>query len=113
MRAVKRKKTFENGYTPNWSEELFIIDKQLDTSPVNYAIKDVKGKNIEGSFYEPELQKRSREVFIIEKVPKQNPNKKLAFVKWKDYDKMFNSWTKLSELEKLSINILIHHIQIY
>ena len=26
VRIVKKKKTFEKGYTPNWSEELFVID---------------------------------------------------------------------------------------
>ena len=55
------KKSFEKGYTPNWSEEIFVIDKLLDTSPVTYTIKDLKGENIQGSFYEPELQKRYSE----------------------------------------------------
>ena len=75
VRIVKKKKTFEKGYTPNWTEELFIIDKQLDASPVTYAIKDLKGENIEGSFYEPELQKSSQEVFRIERVLKQDTKK--------------------------------------
>ena len=53
VRIVKKKKTFEKGYTPNWSEEIFIITDQLNTSPVTYTIKDLKGENIEVSFYEP------------------------------------------------------------
>ena len=57
VRISRKKKTFEKGYTPNWFEELFVIYKQLDTSPVTYSIKDLKGENIKGSFYEPELQK--------------------------------------------------------
>ena len=40
----------------------------MDTSPVTYALKDLKGENIESSFYEPELQKSSQEVFRIEKL---------------------------------------------
>ena len=44
VRIVKKKKTFEKGYTPNWSEELFVIDKQLDTSPVTYSLKTLKEK---------------------------------------------------------------------
>ena len=78
VRISKRKRTFEKRYTPNWTEELFVIDKQLDTSPVTYRLKDLNGKNIEGSFYEPELQKSQQQVFRIEKV-KQDPVKKLAF----------------------------------
>ena len=27
VRISKKKRTFEKGYTPNWSEELFVIDK--------------------------------------------------------------------------------------
>ena len=101
VRIVKRKKTFEKGYTLNWSEELFIIDKQLDTSPVTYSIKDLKGENIEGSFYLPELQKSSQEVLRIDRVFKQDSKKKLDFVKWKGYDDRFNSWVKLSEIKDL------------
>ena len=48
---------------------------------MTYKLKDLKGENIEGSFYEPELQKSSQQVFTIEKVLKQDPVKKLAFVK--------------------------------
>ena len=101
VRISKKKKKKEKGYTPNQSEELFVIDKQLDTSPVTYSIKNLKGENIDGSFYKQELQKSSQEVCRIEKVLKQDPKKKLAFVKWKGYDERFNSWVKLSELEKL------------
>ena len=60
VRISKKKRTFEKGYTPNWTEELFVIDKQLDTSSVMYKLKDLNGENIEGSFYEPELQKSSQ-----------------------------------------------------
>ena len=91
VRLSKKKRIFEKGYTPNWSEELFVIDKQLDTSPVTYRLKDLKGENTEGSFYEPELQKSSQQMFRIEKVLKQEPVKKLTLVKWKGYDERFNS----------------------
>ena len=101
VRISKKKRTFEKGYTPNWSEELFVIDKQFDTSPVTYKLKDLLGEDIEGSFYEPELQKSFQEVFRLEKVLKQDPVKKLALVKWKGYDERFNSWVKLSELKSL------------
>ena len=96
---LKRKKIWK-GYTPNSTEEIFIITDQLNTSPVTYSIKNLKVENIEGSFYEPELQKTSQEVFRIERVIKQDSKKKLALVKWMGYDERFNSWVKLSELKK-------------
>ena len=44
VRISKRKMTFEKGYTPNWTEESFVIDRQLITSPVTYKLKDLNGK---------------------------------------------------------------------
>ena len=46
---------------------------------MTYKLKDLNGENIEGSFYEPELQKSSQQVFRIEKVHKQDPGKKISF----------------------------------
>ena len=40
------------GYTPNWSEEVFVIKKVKDTVPWTYAINDLNGEEITGSFYE-------------------------------------------------------------
>ena len=53
---------------------------------MTYKLKDLNGENIEGSFYEPELQKSSQQVLRIEKVLQQDPVKKLALVKWKSYN---------------------------
>ena len=54
---IKRKKgTFEKGFTPNWTEELFTISSVKATKPQTYTIKDTRGEPIQGSFYEQELQ---------------------------------------------------------
>ena len=57
VRISKKKNTFEKGFSPNWTEELFTVSKVKDTKPVTYMIADTKGKEIQGTFYEPELQK--------------------------------------------------------
>ena len=44
VRISKIKRTFEKGYTPNWSKEIFIIDKVQDTKPTTYKLKDLKVK---------------------------------------------------------------------
>ena len=31
-------------YTPNWSEEVFVIKKVRDTVPWSYIINDINGK---------------------------------------------------------------------
>ena len=47
-------------YTPNWSEEVFVIKKVRDTVPWSYIINDIKGKEIVGTFYENELQRTNQ-----------------------------------------------------
>ena len=68
VRISKYKNIFAKGYMPNWSEEVFIISKIKDTVPWTYAINDLNGEEIVGSFYEKELQKTNQREFIIEKV---------------------------------------------
>jgi len=55
----KRKGLFEKGFTPNWTEEVFAVSKNQRTSPVTCKITDLNGEEIQGTFYEQELQKTS------------------------------------------------------
>ena len=90
VRISKYENIFAKGYTPNWSEEVFIINKIKNTVPWTYVISDLNGEEITGSFYEKELQKTNQEEFRIEKILKRKGNK--LYVKWKGYDNSFNSW---------------------
>ena len=90
VRISKKKKTFEKGYTTRWTEEIFTIVEVKRSRPPTYKIADLNGEEIKGSFYEPELQKTSQEIFRIEKVIKRG--KKKSLVKWKGYSDDFNSW---------------------
>ena len=90
VRISKYKKIFAKGYTPNWSEEVFFINKITNTVPWTYAISDLNGEEITRSFYEKELQKTSQKEVRIEKVLKRKSDK--IYVKWKGYDNSFNSW---------------------
>jgi hypothetical protein len=69
------------------------------TSPVTYIINDYYGEEIQGTFYEQELQKTDQEIFRIEKIIKKGKTKSL--VKWKGYPVTFNSWVNNKELNKL------------
>ena len=68
VRISKYKKIFAKGYTPNWSEEIFVIKRIKNTVPWTYVINDINGEEIVGTFYEKELQKRNQEESRIEKV---------------------------------------------
>ena len=39
-------------YTPNWSEEVFVIKKVKNIVPWTFVINDLNGKEIVGTFYE-------------------------------------------------------------
>ena len=41
VRISKFKSIFAKGYTPNWSSEIFIVDKINDTVPYTYNLKDL------------------------------------------------------------------------
>ena len=55
VRISKYKNIFAKGYTPNWSEEVF-VSKIKSTVPGTYVINDLNSEEIIGSFYEKELQ---------------------------------------------------------
>ena len=89
VRIFKDKNIFAKGYTPNWSEEVFIISKIKNTVPWTYAINDLNGEQITGSFYEKELQTTNQKEFKIEKILKKKGDK--LYVKWKGYNNSFNN----------------------
>ena len=68
VRISKYKKIFAKGYTPNWSEEIFVVSKNKNTIPWTFVVNDLSGEKITGSFYENELQKTSQEKSRIKKV---------------------------------------------
>ena len=47
---------FSKVYTPNWSEEDFVIIKVKNTVLWTYIISDLNGEEIVGTFYKNELQ---------------------------------------------------------
>ena len=64
--------------------KVFVVSKIKDTVPWTYAISDLNGQHIAGTFYEKELQKINQEKFRTEKVIKRKDEK--LYVIWKGYD---------------------------
>ena len=90
VRISKYKHLFEKSYTPNWTTEIFTIERKQPTNPRTYLLKDGQGHLIKGGFYEHELQKTKHpDVYLVEKVLKKRGNE--AFVKWLGFDKTHNS----------------------
>ena len=52
VRISKYKNIFAKDYSPNWSEEIFVIEKLKNTVPCTYVINDLNSEEIMGTFYE-------------------------------------------------------------
>jgi transposase InsO family protein len=96
VRISKLKKTFEKGYSRNWTTEVFQITHIYRRTLPEYALADLDGEEITGKFMEPELQRVSKKksIFHVEKVlrSKGKGKNKEVLVKFKDYPEKFNSW---------------------
>lgn len=91
VRISKYKSLFEKGYTPSWSTEIFRIARILPTEPTTYRIADLNDKEINGCFYQHELQQaKQTDVYLVEKVIRRKGNKVL--VKWLGFDSSHSSW---------------------
>ena len=97
-----RQKVFDKGYTPNWTEEIFVVDKIQYTNPITYKIKDLYGEEIIGTFYDQELSRASQEIFRIGKILKRDKKHGKVFVKWSGFPAKFNSWVPLSDVENIN-----------
>ena len=97
VRVSKNKHVFEKGYTPNWTTEIFTVNRVMPTSPVTYKLKDYQDKPIAGGFYEEELlETKYPDVYLVEKVLKKRGDR--AYVKWLGFDSSHNSWIDKSDL---------------
>lgn len=75
------------------------LQLQNNNIPNTAYLQDYNGKDIQGTFYEQELQKTTQDVYRIEKVIKSKGNKFKVVVKWKGHPAdEFNSWIDKNEL---------------
>ena len=86
----KYRNNFAKVYTPDWSEDYFVIKKVKNTVPWTYVVSDYNGEDTVGICYEKELQKTNQTGFRVEKVIEGNGDK--LYVKWKCYVNLFSSW---------------------
>ena len=100
VRIPSTKKTFTKSYKSAWTGELFKIQKVHQTNPVTYALEDLLGDKILGSFYSQELLKAIYpDFFPIERILDKKKNK--LFVKWLHYPPKFNSYVTLGSIKNI------------
>ena len=99
--SLKRRNLFDKpSANIKWFEELFKIHSINKSNVITYKIKDLNDGIIRGIFYERELQKtkNTSEVYVIQKIIRENKNKYL--VKWRNYSNDFNSWIDKDDIIK-------------
>lgn len=111
VRMSLTKTAFDREYSVKWTIELFIIsDRFPRQGKLMYKLKDWMGEEIEGTFYQAELQKtREPPVFTFSHIVKINGKIKArgqgarreVLVKWKGWPDKFNSWILASEARRL------------
>ena len=99
IRISTHKGVFTKGYLPNWSTEIFTINKINNTLPTTYMLKDYTGNPIAGCFYSEELNKTQfPKDYLVEKVVRTKGEK--VFVKWLGFDTSHNSWINKNAIKK-------------
>ena len=104
VRISKAKGLFEKGYLPNWTEELFTIEKVLyRTDPITYTVKDDADVTLRGTFYKEELQKvGEKAVYRIANILKKRRVKgnQQYLIQWLGYPRSFDSWVPAKDVER-------------
>ena len=106
VRISKKKGTFEKGYLPNWTDEVFFIAQRLRRMPPVYRLREYDGTMLERTFYERELQRVQQSesnMFRIEKILKVRGKGKGVeyFVRWSGWPSKYDQWLPAWSLKHL------------
>ena len=89
VRISKCKNIFAKGYTPNWSEQVFVIKKLKTQLHGHMLLVILMVKELLEHFMKKNWKKTNQQTFRMEKVIKRKGNK--LYVKWKGFDNSFNT----------------------
>ena len=98
VRITYIREQFDREYGMRWAPEVHIITQRFKRDGlVVYKIKDWSGEKIEGTFYQPELQKvrvSDDDTFRIEKVIEKRvkDGRPESYVQWLRWPKKYNTW---------------------
>ena len=103
VRVSFLRRTFQKQHDERWSREIFTITgRSIENGIPQYTLQDYSGTHIKGKFYQKQLLKAyPSETFLIERVLGRRKRSGLeeVLVKWKGWDKRYNSWIKAAELQ--------------
>lgn len=97
VRLSKYKNVFEKGYLPNWTTEVFVVNKIQHTDPTTYLLVDWEGNEIKGGVYGEEMQLvKYPDVYLVEKILRRKKDK--VYVKWLGFGNEHNSWINANDV---------------
>ena len=105
VRISKTKKTFEKGYRPNWTREVFQIKGVYKRALPEYSIQDLDGEDIVGKFLEYELQAVKPEEIQSYKIKKivrskgKGPSKQYL-ISWEGFPDKFQTWIPAKDMKR-------------
>jgi len=95
---------FTKGYVPTLKKEVFKIKYRTHTIPPRYKLVDLKGNDIAGTVYEPEIRKvtYNKGLYRVEKVVRRRTRDKVkeALIRWQGYGEDFDSWIPDADVAK-------------
>ena len=102
VRLNKIHRTFDKGYLPGWTGEVFVVHRVVPGPVPTYKIREWDDTPVDGTFYDADLQKvhvSDQALFRIEKVLKRQKDRLL--VKWKGWPDKYNSWIASRDVTSL------------
>jgi len=98
------RRSFHKGYKDTFTQEIFVISRQIRSHPPRYKVKDLMDEKLEGSCYEHELQAAEYSddtVFPIDKVLYYTTKNKvrMAKVRWQGYPAKFDSLIEAADIK--------------
>ena len=105
VRIAKLRHVFVREYNQKFTGELFIVrDRFVSQGKAFYKLKDYLNEDVEGSFYERELQvvdvdaDSPWEIEDIIKTRKRRGYERESLVRWRHFPPRFDSWVSESEI---------------
>ncbi|MCG7874702.1 MAG: hypothetical protein N0E59_20985 [Candidatus Thiodiazotropha taylori] len=102
VRVSFLRRAFQKEHDERWSREIFtIVARSMKNAIPQYDLQDYSGTAVKGKFYQNQLLKAyPSDKFLIDSVLKRRKRsgREEVLVKWKGWDKRYNSWIKSSQL---------------
>ena len=100
VRINKAKKTFEKGYRPNWTREVFKVTRVYKKRLPEYKLHDLMDEEILGRFLGSEIQTvnpQETQIYKISKILKKKGKESL--VTWRGFPNKFKTWILTHQLK--------------